>query len=84
MTRDEQLNDLTAFVRQSFPRYSITTNKGMNPATPLSLTMKWPNGKTHTTRARSLNINLDQFKAEAVSELQKMDKLITGGIATTA
>lgn len=84
MTRDEQLADLYAAVKEAFPRLSIMTNKGMNPATPLSVTARWSNGKVHAARARSLNIDLPTFKTEVIAELKKMNDKINAGIASPA
>lgn len=82
MTRDEKCADLYAAVKAAFPRCVVTTNKGLNPATPLCVSLRWANGKTSVARARSLNIDFETFKAEAIAQFRKMDATVTGAIVT--
>lgn len=73
MTRDEQCNALDAAVRQALPGCRVVTNKGFNPATPLCVTVRWPNNRTHHARARSIQIDFEAFKRDAIAELLRYD-----------
>ncbi len=73
MTRDEQCDALAAAVRAALSGCKVTANKGFNPATPLCVVVRWPNNRTHSARARSLNIDFELFKKEAIAELLRYD-----------
>ena len=73
MTRDEQCDDLAIAVRQALPRCRVTTNKGLNPATPLCVIARWPNNRTHSARARSISIDFEAFKRDAIADLLRYD-----------
>lgn len=83
MDRAATCKQIREGVQRAFPRAAVTTNDGLNPATPIAVTAEWRQPQLRkTVRAQSIIINDPvQFIADAVRQLTAFYSLHAGGLA---
>lgn len=79
LTRAEQCAKLQRAVAMVFPGAKVTTNHECNEATPLAVTVHFPNGGRRVARAGSVRVNLDQFIKEAIAAISAWYDRVYGG-----
>jgi hypothetical protein len=79
MERLDVCKSVKAKVGAAFSKCIVTTNDDMNPATPVAVTVEWPDNLRRTVRAQSLTVDADTFAAAAIGELSAFYKKRRGG-----
>lgn len=70
LSRPEQLAQVRKVLRDKFPKAKFSTNDDANPATPMTVTASWNNGRIlKTVRADSPTSTPDQFASKAIAVL---------------
>lgn len=69
-------------VQEAYPRHVIQTNDGLNPGTPLGVSLYAPDGRhLHSEKAGSVGVDPEAFGREAVERFRRWLDIRRKGVA---
>lgn len=76
------LETVRRIVKEAFPAYVVKTNDGLNPGTPLGVSLYHQDGRhLHSEKAGSVGVDPEVFAQEAIERMKKWLDIRRKGLA---